>query len=77
MNIEEFIEKVGDSIFEDPQDITIDSELDDLLGWDSIGRLGIIAMYNEYFDKKVDTKQLKTCKKISDLVDLVKGDIEF
>lgn len=77
MKINEFIEKVGDSIFVDPEEITIETDLDDLEGWDSIGRLGLIAMYNEYFDRKIDTKQLKNCETVKDLVEFVKESIEL
>lgn len=67
----EFLRKIADALFEDPDDLTLQTNLDELLGWDSLGRLGVTALFNEEFDKKVDTLTLKSCKTIGDIADLV------
>ena len=63
-------EKMGtlEEIFEvDEGTITPDTALD-TLSWDSMSMLSIIAMMNANFGKRVSGVQIKTFKRISDIL---------
>ncbi|MCT4605422.1 MAG: acyl carrier protein [Marinisporobacter sp.] len=76
MRKEEFIKKIGESLFLEGEHLELDTKLEDLEGWDSVGRLGIIALFNEEFDKKIDPKKLKECESIADIVHFAKDELE-
>lgn len=73
MTEHEFLKKIADALFEDPDDLSLQTNLDELLGWDSLGRLGVAALLNEEFNKNVDTLTLKNCKTIRDIENLVEN----
>lgn len=72
MRIEEIIQKIGEALFEMRNDLTVDTELDTLEGWDSLGRLGLVVLSQEFFGRNIDTKALRECKTIGDIVNLVR-----
>lgn len=72
MRIEEIIQKIGESLFEMRNDLTVDTELDTLEGWDSLGRLGLVVLSQEFFGRNLDTKALRECTTIGDIVNLVR-----
>ena len=76
MKKEIFIEKLAESMFETETKLDPDTILEDLEGWDSLGRLGITALFYELFKIKVDTKTLKACKTVSDIIVLTEGNLE-
>ncbi|WP_462411187.1 acyl carrier protein [Neobacillus sp. Marseille-QA0830] len=68
---EELISKIAEALFEDESILTDDTVLDELDGWDSLGRLGIVAMVKEEFGKTIDSKSLLDCNKVEDILNLV------
>ncbi|MFS1511158.1 phosphopantetheine-binding protein [Chengkuizengella sp. SCS-71B] len=67
---EDFLNKVRDTL-EEEIELDINMDLDDLEGWDSLGRLSIAALLSENFDKKVNTKTLMDCSKVEDIIHLI------
>lgn len=76
MKQEAFLGKVAESLFEEPRNVRLDTELKDLEGWDSLGRLSIVVFLQEKFAVTVDSKILLRCHSIQDIVNLVKDKLE-
>lgn len=72
----EFIEKIAESIFMEGEQLMPETELNELVGWDSVGRLGIIAMIDDIFNKRIEAKALRDCETVQDIVNLVKEELE-
>jgi len=71
MTQQEFIGKLGEALFEPAENLTLSTELNDLDGWDSLGRLSISALLYETFGVTVETQKLKNCNTINDIVGFV------
>ena len=76
MTTSELIKKIAECLDEQRDDITLDSNLDEFDGWDSLGRLGIANFFSETFGATVDRMVLKNCRQIGDVVDMVKDQLE-
>ena len=76
MKQEAFLNKVAESLFEEPQNVGLDTQLKELEGWDSLGRLSIVVLLHDDFAVTVDSKRLLQCQQIRDLVELVKDKLE-
>lgn len=72
----EFIQRVKNCLFEENPAVDAATLLNDLDGWDSLGRLSLVVMLHDDFALTVDTKTLRSCEKIADLVDLVRNRLE-
>jgi len=70
----EFLLKMAEALNEDPSEVTESVALADLQGWDSVGQLATIALFDEYFQKSVKGSRLRDAKTMSDLIDLDFGD---
>jgi acyl carrier protein len=70
---EELIEKICECLFVDIQSVSPDTQLDDLEGWDSVGRLSIAVLLSDLFSIRVDTRQLKSCQTINDIIEIANG----
>ena len=57
--------------FQEPVDITPDTELASLAEWDSLAALGVIVMFDMEYGKTITGNDLKTCKTIADLFALL------
>jgi len=55
---------------EEQKEITEDTSLDEL-EFDSISKLGILALLDTYAKKKTKVEDLVNCKKVKDIIDLV------
>lgn len=73
---EELIEKICECLFADVREVGIDTRLEDLEGWDSVGRLSIAVLLSDLLCIKVDTRQLKSCQTIGDIMAIGKGQLE-
>ncbi len=71
MKKEDFIKKIAEALYEEETILTYDTILDELDGWDSLGRLEIFALIKEEFGKSIDPESLKNCQKVGDIIDLV------
>lgn len=71
MKKEELIEKICECLMEESENITPESELDALDGWDSVGRLMTVSMLSDSFNIEVNAPTIAGCKTIDDIIDLV------
>lgn len=76
MKQQELIGKLGEALFEPAEKLTLNTELSDLDGWDSLGRLSIAALFHETFGLTIETSVLKQCKTIKDIVSFVGDELE-
>lgn len=76
MKQEVFIEKLKESLFESSPDIGLGTSLKDLDGWDSLGRLSVVALLQEGFGIVVDTKTLMSFHTVEDIVSLVRDKLD-
>jgi len=68
--VNEFIEKFKDALdIEDEFDINV--ELEEFEEWDSMGYISVMSMLDEEYGKEVNANQLKDCKTLADLYELV------
>lgn len=72
MNLEEFISNFA-SQFDDTDASEIQSHtvFQDLDEWSSLTTLSIIAMVKTQYDKAVTGKEIRSCKTVKDLFDLI------
>ena len=71
MKTQEFIELLKEALEVENQDLTKESNLKDISGYDSMSILIIIALVDEKFSKKVTGQQLASITTISSLIDLI------
>ena len=73
MDKSEFVVAVTEELTDnDLVEVTEETLLADLSGWDSMGVLGIIAMIDDEFDQVVEVDALAECKTVGDIYNLVK-----
>lgn len=70
MNEEIFIEKMMD-ILDAEEEITMDTQLDDVEEWDSLSVVSYVAMANTAFGKKIEPKTVREAETIRDLYELL------
>lgn len=73
MQQEALVRMLKESLFEEELDIGLDTELAELDGWDSLGRLRVAVLFQEQFAVTVEAKTLMKCTSIGDLVALVQN----
>ena len=49
----------------------INVELEEFAEWDSMGYISIMSMLDEEYEKEVNADQLKVCKTLADLYELI------
>jgi len=68
--VTEFIEKFKEALdIEGEFDINV--ELEEFEEWDSMGYISVMSMLDEEYGKEVNANQLKDCKTLADLYELV------
>ncbi|MDR2205155.1 MAG: phosphopantetheine-binding protein [Flavobacteriaceae bacterium] len=65
-----FLEKLQEELEED-ETLTLDTNFKALESYDSLSLLTIIAFVDENFGKKIEAKQFKDMKTISDLIGII------
>ena len=70
MNEEIFIEKMMD-ILDAEEEITMDTQLDDIEEWDSLSVVSYVAMANTACGKKIELKTVREAETIRDLYELL------
>lgn len=71
-SIEQFIESFLVAVdFQDPVEVTAETELATLPEWDSLAALGVIVMFDVEFGKNITGDHLKNCNTIADLYKLL------
>lgn len=76
MKLEEFVEKIRNMLFETNPNFGAATVLNDLEGWDSLGRLSLAAMLHEAFGTMVDTKTLLKFKTVGDIIELIEDKLK-
>jgi acyl carrier protein len=67
-SIEQFIEQFLIAVdFQEPVEVTGDTELASLPEWDSLASLGVIVMFDTDFGKTISGDDIKKCTTIADL----------
>ena len=65
---DEFIEQFQTAVdFQEPVDVTADTELRSLPEWDSLAALGVIVMFDVEYGKTITGDDIKNCVTIADL----------
>ncbi len=74
MEFQEFLENFREQ-FEDTDTTEIQAETNfhDLDEWGSLLGMGVIAMTKEIYGKKITGKQIKECKSVKTLFDLIES----
>ena len=68
---DKLIEIVKEAFEED--NVNFNDELDSYDNWDSLSRLSLIALVDEYFDVQISDKEFNEFNTISDLFELLKN----
>ncbi|MBP2639392.1 MAG: hypothetical protein H6Q66_343 [Firmicutes bacterium] len=76
MKQQELIEKLAEALFEPAERLALTTELNNLDGWDSLGRLSIAALFHETFGLTIETARLKQCTTIQDIINFVSDKLE-
>ena len=66
----EFIEKFKEAL-DIKGEFDINVELEEFKEWDSMGYISVMSMLDEEYGKEVNANQLKDCKTLADLYELV------
>jgi acyl carrier protein len=66
----EFIEKFKEAL-DIVGEFDINVELEEFNEWDSMGYISVMSMLDEEYEKEVNANQLKNCKTLADLYELV------
>ncbi len=71
-SIDQFIEQFLIAVdFQDPVDVTAETDLQSLPEWDSLAALGVIVMFDTEYGKTVGGEDLKKCATVGDLYKLI------
>lgn len=68
--IEQFLIAVD---FQQPVELTAETELRELPEWDSLAALGVIVMFDIEFGKTITAEHLKQCRTVGDLFALTEA----
>ena len=71
MNQTDFLKLVATLAECPPEQVSIDTPLESLSGWDSLSVIGFIAAVGRELDARVQATSLKDCKSVRDLMSLV------
>lgn len=71
MEIKKKLNKLEEMLEIDENTLTLETELNSLDEWDSIAILSAIVMFDEEFGKTVKGTDLKACKTVADIVNLM------
>jgi acyl carrier protein len=69
----EFVRRLAEALNENQASVQESTMLADLEGWDSVGQLSVIALVDEYFNRRINVDALRKCQRVSDLLQLVDG----
>ena len=70
--IDQFIEQFLIAVdFQEPVDVTAETDLQSLPEWDSLAALGVIVMFDTEYNKTIVGEDLKKCATVGDLYKLI------
>ncbi|WP_080777669.1 hypothetical protein [Chryseobacterium phocaeense] len=65
-----FLKKLQEEL-EEKEELTIETNLNELESYDSISLLSVIAFVDDNFDNKIDTDLFRDIETVSDLMDII------
>ena len=72
MELNEFIENFAEQFDEtEPEEITKETEFHELDEWSSLTGMSVIAMVKTQYNKTITGKEIRSCKTVEDLFNLV------
>jgi len=71
---QEFAVRLAEALNEDAAAVALNTVLDDLEGWDSVGQLSAIALIDECFNRRVNVDELRKCVSVADLLAMLDHD---
>ncbi|MDR9770441.1 acyl carrier protein [Acetomicrobium sp.] len=76
MHVKEFMVKLQDALMDDHKNFNLETKLDEVESWDSVGRLAVAVMINTELGITLNVTNLRNCTSVGDIVDLVKEKLE-
>lgn len=74
MELNDFISSFADQFDEnDPEEITADTEFQELDEWGSLVAMGIIAFVKTKYGKAITGKEIRSCDTVKELFELVEA----
>lgn len=70
-----FLEQMAEVLQVQPEEISVDFELDEQ-NFDSLALISTISLIDEHFGVTVNVDRLMNCKRIQDILDLVKEKVK-
>lgn len=71
MKVEEKLNLIADALDVEPSNIGIETDLNTLDEWDSMGVISVIAMLDRKFKKVPSAEEIENLTKIQDILDLM------
>lgn len=71
LTMEKFIEKLVD-VLDTEEEVSMETVLGDLEEWDSLSFVSFMAMANAEYGRRLNNTDIKACKTVGDLYNLVK-----
>ena len=68
MEEQKVIERIAEALEISPETISAESVLDELEEYDSMGKLSIIVILDEEYDKTLSGEEMSTFKTINDII---------
>ena len=70
-NVDEFLDKLSNSIETDEIKLSLETKLEDI-DWDSLAAISSIALIDEIFGIVISVERLSRCETIEDIISLTK-----
>ena len=71
MTLDKKIELLADMLDLEPEDLTLETRLDDLNEWDSLSALNLIALVDEEFGKTLSADIMNGLETVADVVNVM------
>lgn len=71
MNRQDFLQRLTEVLLADGEKIEDNTRLDSLPGWDSMGRVSLVALLDEEMNVQLPVGGLQNCHTVGDLVRLL------
>jgi len=76
MHVKEFMVKLQEALMDDHKNFNLETKLDEVDSWDSVGRLIVAVMIETELGIELTADKLRNCTTVADIVDLVKEKLE-
>jgi acyl carrier protein len=73
MTTAQLIENLAEVLLAGPTEVTGETRLESLSGWDSMGQLAILSFLDEQLGATLPVGSLQKCQTLADITELVKG----